>query len=95
MSFVKRMMERRVDQESVAVEIALDAKVLRKCEYHGTLMGGGTEIETAYRLANARFSAGQQHGNFDDRREMTDAIKKAVEDNSPDECYDCERWKDD
>jgi hypothetical protein len=95
MSFVKRMMERLEDQESVAVEIALDAGVLRKCEYHGTLMSGGTDIEAAYRLANSRFSAGQYHGDFEDGPETTDAIKKVVEDNSSDECHFCERWKDD
>jgi len=95
MSFIKRLIERQEEQLDVAIEIALDARVLRKCEYHGTLMAGDPDIQAAYRLGNARFTAGQYRGDFDDRREMTDAIKKAVEDNSPDECYSCERWNDD
>ena len=82
-----------MSEVSIAIEIALDARVLRKCEYHETLMPGGHDIQAAYKLGNARITAGQYRGY--DRREMTDAIKKAVEDNSLDECYFCERWKDD
>jgi hypothetical protein len=88
------MTERQEDQASDAISIALAAGVLRKCEYHEMLMAGGRSIEAAYKLGNALFTAGRCRGEFDDRREMTDAIKKFVEDNSSDECYFCERWLD-
>lgn len=58
-------------------------------------MAVGRSIEAAYKLGNALFTAGRCGGEFDDRREMTDAIKRVVENNSSDECYFCERWKDD
>ena len=76
-----------------AISIALAAGVLRKCEYHEMLMPTGRSIEAAYKLGNALFTAGRR--GFYGRREMTDAIKQAVENNSSDECYFCERWLDD
>ena len=51
-------------------------------------------MQPAYMLGNARFTAGALKGVFDDRREMTDAIKKAVE-GSAIEGSPCEKLKAD
>jgi hypothetical protein len=56
---------------------------------HEILMEGTKDIEDAYRPGNARFTAGELSSVFEHRREMTDAIKKAVQENNSDECYAC------
>ena len=94
MSFTKRMMERRERQVELAGVIAVDARVLRRCEMHGHLMAGHDNIESAYKLGNHRLSNGDYAGEFEDRRAMTDAVKKAVEDNTVEDCWECERLKD-
>ena len=94
MSFEKRLMELREQQSDVAEQIALDAGVLSRCEFHGEVYDPlGDDIESAYRLGNYRFSAGKLHGVFRDRREMTDTIKSVVEQSAM-ECYTCAKWQD-
>lgn len=88
MGFTKRLIDRQEHQVKVATQIALEAGVLQRCPYHETILDSGEDIEGAYRLGNARYSAGTYAKDFSDRREMTDAIKKAVEDRS-DECFQC------
>jgi len=77
-------------QEHVARSIAIEAEVMDTCEVHGTAFVTGLEVENAYRVANARYSSGQYHDVFASRREMTDAIKRVV-DNSYVECSLCEK----
>ena len=89
MSFAKRLLEKQNEQYGVAIGIALKGGVLRQCEMHEILMEGGKDIENAYRLGNARFTAGELSNVFENRLEMTDAIKKAVQENNSDECYAC------
>lgn len=95
MSFAKREMERLDEQRQSAERIAVQAGVLRECEFHGTLLGTGSDSESAYRLGNAKFTKGELKDVFNDRKELTDAIKKAVEENCSDECNACEKWKED
>jgi hypothetical protein len=89
MSFAKRQLEHQEQQQSIAVNIAVEAGVLERCEYHGIAVEAGVDPDPAYELANARFTSGALTGVFDDRHEMNDAIKSAIED-APDECYECE-----
>jgi len=97
MSFVKRMMEERQYQRGVAISIAIQAGVLRVCEYHeDCIFDGGHDREGAYKLGNAKFTAGELTEVFETRKEMTDSIKDAIEDNyGPDECPRCAKIRED
>jgi hypothetical protein len=93
MSFAKRQIELEEQQWMVAQEIAVDACVLKRCEYHGevydALAGDNTP---AYMRGNRLFSSGELNGVFSDRREMTDAIKAAIEDSAM-ECGYCAKMR--
>jgi hypothetical protein len=92
MSGIKRLMEKMEEQRMVATQIAVEAGILKRCEFHGevydTLAGDNTP---AYKLGNYKFSAHKLDGIFSDRREMTDAIDAAVNDTG-DECYFCAKF---
>jgi hypothetical protein len=77
-----------------ARRLLCEAKVLRECENHlGTYFDGPTDIEAAYRLMNARVSSGEielEEGQT--RRDLTDLLKSAYEDNSGlESCPQCDR----
>jgi hypothetical protein len=95
MGFAKRLLEEREQQRDVATVIAVDAGVLKRCEFHDIvydpLAGDNTP---AYKLGNYRLSAGELKGVFSSSREMTDAIKSAIDDAGM-ECYDCAKHRDD
>lgn len=66
-------------QSNMALKIAIDAGVLKRCEYHGdAVFNGGVDIQQAYVLGNERFSKGELAAVFVFRKEMTDAIKAIV-----------------
>jgi hypothetical protein len=90
----KHAMMKSEDQEAAALGIARRAGVLDYCELHAVHSHDGGEIDPAYKLGNTLFSSGELDGVFDDRREMTDAIKAAVTSCMP-ECYSCQRLEDD
>jgi hypothetical protein len=76
-----------------AEEIAVQAGVLEKCELHEEVYDPlGGDLEAAYKLGNYKFSRGEV-SSFDDRREMTDAIKDVVEQAAM-ECHTCAKWRD-
>jgi hypothetical protein len=77
-----------------AEEVALQAGVLKKCELHEEVYEPllRADVQDAYKLGNYKFSRGEVL-SFDDRREMTDAIKAVVEDAAL-ECYTCAKWRD-
>lgn len=62
-----------------ARRIALEADVLRRCEYHGMVWEDGADPAEAYKLGNWLYSRGKLE-EFRSRREMTDAIQAAIED---------------
>jgi len=63
-----------------ATDIAVEAGVLKPCERHiDYFRVTGKGAENAYRLGNAKFPAGGLSRVFSSRREMTDAIKQAVD----------------
>ncbi|HBT0399322.1 TPA: hypothetical protein MA053_002474 [Klebsiella pneumoniae] len=92
MSIIKRHMEDQQDKFNVATNIAIEAGVLERCEYcEATVFQGDEDIEEAYKLGNTQFSKGKFEGFFESRREMTDAIKDAVEsgDHAAECCFHC------
>ncbi|HGG8930515.1 hypothetical protein INF61_16125 [Enterobacter cloacae complex sp. P18RS] len=99
MSIVKRHMENEQDKFNVATDIAISAGVLERCERcDATVYQGSEDIEEAYKLGNTKFSKGEFGNLFSSRREMTDAIKAAVEsgDHAEDCCHYCsDKMRDD
>lgn len=95
MSGAKRMLEDVETRRIGAIDIALTAKALRTCDFHGdVLLEGNGDVEYAYRVGNKKFSAGELKGIFASRRDMTDAVKAAIED-AVDECYRCAKLLND
>ena len=82
-------------QQWIAVrDIAIEAGVLTFCEHHADgIFSRGADLEGAYRLANARYTAGKMD-MFSSRLEMTDAIKEVVADHSMEECSWCARRRE-
>jgi ea8.5-like protein len=72
--------------------LAISAGVLGVCAVHGdTIIAGSGEFEDAYKLGNAKFTAGELTGVFENRREMADYIRQVVEENADGECNQCNR----
>ncbi len=95
MGGAKQMMEEHEGKLGVAMELALEANVLEKCEYHDDCIYAGSEdIESAYKLGNYKLSNGELEAVFKDRREMTDLVKEVVEDHQGDECFACAKNRD-
>jgi hypothetical protein len=94
MSGIKRLMELQEKQRDVAVQIAIEASVLKCCEYHGVVYDpGGGDKQSAFRLANYKFTHGKV-SVFHDRREMTDTIDEVISDAAMD-CWQCEKILED
>lgn len=81
------------EQHRVAEQIAIEARVLKVCQFHEEVYQSEFDGTPAYRLGNYKFTKGELTGTFDDRREMTDAIKAAIE-NAGDECGRCANIRD-
>lgn len=95
MGGTKRVMEDHEAKRNVAIQIAIESKVLDTCEFHeDCVLVGVEDIESAYKLGNVKFTAGNLGDIFDSRREMTDIIQEVVADNAADECYICARHRD-
>lgn len=84
----KHEMMKAEEQHGVALGIAARAGVTEYCPRHGNYSYSGGELEPAYKLGNKLFTDGVLGGVFEDRRELTDAIKSAVESCAP-KCYPC------
>jgi hypothetical protein len=91
MGATKRQMEHYENQRNVAIRIAIQAGVLKRCENHeDCVFDGGSDPQGAYMLGNAKFTREELKGIFDTRPEMTDCIKKAIEEHHGiDECPRC------
>jgi len=94
MGGAKRAMEEQQARYQQGLEICIEAGVIEECENHpGSYFEGSGEIEEAYRFANAGVTSGRI-GLSDGmtRRDLTDAVKEAFEDNSGiDYCPSCDR----
>lgn len=91
MGFTKRLMEHYEEQRNTAIRIAIQTGVLKRCDIHSEcVFGGGSDQEGAYKLGNYKFSAGELKRVFETRPEMTDSIKKVIEEHwAIDECPRC------
>jgi hypothetical protein len=58
------------------------AGVLERCEYHGLYFDTWADIEDAYRLGNALVSQGKIDLRGQTRRDLTDAIKHELAENT-------------
>jgi len=93
MGATKRLMEHYEEQERVAIRIAIEAGVLQRCENHADFVfSGGSDIVGAYKLGQHKFKKDELRGIFDTPVEMTDSIKKVVEEHhANDTCPRCEK----
>jgi hypothetical protein len=91
MSATKELMEHHEEQERVALRIAIEADVLKRCEIHPDFVfSGGSDVVGAYRLGNYKFKKGELKDVFETPLEMTNTIKKIVEENhANDDCQRC------
>jgi len=93
----KYLLERMEERRSRAIDIAIAAKVLRVCEYHGDVVMtmGLVDESYAYRVGNAKLKAGELGDTFESPREMTDAVKAAINEHYLDYCPRCEKLLED
>jgi hypothetical protein len=88
--FTERMTKEGWAKYFVACRIATEAGVLKECKQHeGFYFVGNEGIEEAYKLGDAKFTAGKLKGAFESRQEMTDIIKYAISYNSEGACEIC------
>lgn len=93
MGQAKHEMMKAEERNELALSIAARAGVLDYCDHHGVYSQAGGDVEDAYKLGNTLFTSGELGDQFDSRREMTDAIKEAVE-SCAGECYACSDFRD-
>lgn len=83
MGLTKRWMESQEAKREEATDIAVQAGVLERCEFHKDIVydtfGDPTE---AYKLAKAKFAAGELQENYKSLQELTDKIKEVIEESS-------------
>lgn len=92
MGMAKKEMERQEEVRFRAIEVAIEAGVLERCEYHeDTVMSTGNDPRDAYRLANSKYAVGANDRRL--YREFMDAIKQVIEE-SGDWCYSCAKWQE-
>jgi hypothetical protein len=80
-----------------ATNIVIEAGVLRECEYHiDSFKVTGRSARHAYTWANAKFPSGTLPQGFSSRREMTDLIEKAIDNNyyPGGQCPRCDHLRD-
>jgi hypothetical protein len=74
-----------------ATSIAVAGGALERCKFHPEIVwdtfGGAEE---AYKIGNARFTAGELRNEFDSRRESTDTIRAAIEEAGMEGCPICD-----
>ena len=86
------MLEQQEEQRRVSTDIAIKAKALRVCEFHGMAFSGDSigaaeKLSLACQIANSMWSAGQiEAGLFASRRDLTDSIKSAIDDHPATGC---------
>lgn len=80
-------------QEAAALAIAIEVGLLATCVIHeDSIIAGHTDdVVAAYKIASARFKSGDPALKrwFSSQKELTDAIKEAVELHGEDECGSC------
>lgn len=91
MGGAKREFEEWEEKQAIGLSLLLQAGCIRQCRIHDTYQDAGVGLEAAYRKGNSKISNGEFAGVFSDRKEMTDAVLCAFNENAMDRCYACER----
>ena|ERR1700730_1967999 len=96
MGGAKRLIEQQEEMRGAAVGIAIEAGVLKRCEYHEECVFEGPEdIVSAYKLGNYKLKLDAAlKGMFDAPRKLTDCIKEVVEDHPGTECPRCAKLRE-
>jgi hypothetical protein len=79
------------EQEAIrqqALEVCIEAGAIDECEYHeGIYFSGDEEVQEAYKVANAKITKGQIGlPKRMSRRDFTDLIKGAYDENAASYC---------
>ena len=81
-----------------ATDIAIEAEVLERCEFHGCVWVTGHPEEDAYTLAEAKFSRGELRNDFRSQQELKDAIRDAIQEaylgGCPRDCPNSPGWEE-
>jgi len=92
----KDLEEERLTQLNYAVGIIVAAKVAVRCEAHGTpIRNPDVDEKEAYKVGNAKLSRGEFKGIFTSSRQMTDAVKDALDDQIYESCGLCDKMLED
>lgn len=87
MGFAKRELERQWACDDVATMLAVTTRVNVRCEVCEDVTANFGDIESAYRFGNALMSANDPRvACFSSRREMTDTVRRVV-DETPMDCH--------
>ena len=82
-------------QHQAAIQIAVDAGVLIRCETHTDgVFSGSVNVTEAYTLANEQYSKGQLEGVFTLRRELLELMEKVVPEYRTEQCPLCVKESD-
>ncbi len=95
MGYAKNCQIEHDQKRANALDLAIDAGVLKSCPYHtGCTYLSENEIESAYKLADSKWSSGEISSFFETSREMIDLIKEVVEEHGDYYCNPCKELTD-
>lgn len=91
------MLERMEERRDVGIDIAIAARVLRVCEYHGdiVLLVDGADERLAYAIGNSRLNKGDYKDVFSSPKEMAECVKAAIDEHALYDCPRCEKLLED
>lgn len=89
----KRLLEQMEARRDAAIDIAIAAKVLRVCEYHGdvVMVVDGSDERLAYAIGNSRLNKGEYRDVFTTPKEMAESVKAAIDEHALYDCPRCEK----
>ena len=84
------MNKEQTEQRNIAIQIAIDAGVLKRCEHHSNeILNASADVNDAFTLGNELFSKGKFGNTFTFRKNMTIAISDAVKEHATETCPEC------
>jgi hypothetical protein len=82
------------ERERTAIDIAVKAGAIKRCEFHGEVLEASGDHVYAYRVGNSMMTRGELNGVFDSPQQMAGAVKAAI-DGAGLECCSCDRLLED
>ena len=94
---IKRLIERSEERARAAMSIAIAGGSVTVCPNHSDVLmdTGERDHSYSYRVGNARFTAGDLDDLFDSPRDMTDAVKAAINEIGLTSCPRCDKMLED